>query len=148
MTDNSAAREMTARRLLAQGFDQAETADATGLPEGQVAQLVQEAKAGPLRALLYLDRRAQRAEGHPGAVFFTDPGDGGVSAMWFICPCGCRQVSRITVGIEHKPHMAGPSWKWNGSTTEPTLHPSVKQASNGVCKGWHGWLRDGYWGVC
>lgn len=98
-----------------------------------------------IRAIAFPDRVAQREAGLPGSVFFTDPGEGRVSALWFVCPCGCGTVHRLTVGVEHKPRMAGPSWSWNSSAGDPTLAPSVRIYSDGSCQGWHGWLRDGYW---
>lgn len=64
-------------------------------------------------------------------------------ALWFICPCGCGARVRVPVGVKVKP-AESPSWKWNGSLTEPTLEPSV----NRIDCGWHGWLRDGYWEAC
>ncbi|WP_218141117.1 DUF6527 family protein [Citreimonas salinaria] len=123
-----------------------EISDAIGIHSEAIEAARQDLPTGasPLRALPYVDRAAHRASGQPGAVWFSDPGSSRVSALWFVCPCGCGAVSRITVGMEHKPHMAGPSWRWNGSTNEPTLHPSVHQRD---C-GWHGWLRDGYWERC
>lgn len=101
-----------------------------------------------LRAIVYTDRAQHRADQKPGSIWFTDPGDGGVCGMWFWCPCGCGMQSRVTVGVEHKPHMEGPSWNWNGSTEAPTLKPSVNIHKNTLCPGWHGWLTDGYWSAC
>lgn len=59
--------------------------------------------------------------------------------LFYVCPCGCGHIGRLTVGLRHKP-TASPSWHWNGSVTEPTLAPSVHHVGH-----WHGWLRDGYW---
>lgn len=59
--------------------------------------------------------------------------------FWYCCPCGCGSIARLTVGLRHKPE-ANPSWRWNGSLSEPTLTPSVHHIGH-----WHGWLRDGYW---
>ncbi|ANT39902.1 hypothetical protein BI026_gp31 [Rhodovulum phage vB_RhkS_P1] len=68
-----------------------------------------------------------------------DPDEVGARWMWFVCPCGCGQMRPITIGDRFKPAEA-PSWYWNGSLTEVTLHPSVN------CEGhWHGWLRGGQW---
>lgn len=147
-------QSIVALELLAQGFTASQTAHALGLPEEAVTALRERhdgqlvPRTAPMRAIPYTDRTRHRQDKLPGAVFFTDPGDAGVSALWFICPCGCGLVQRITVGVEHKPHMAGPSWRWNGSTSEPTLHPSVNIERNEICPGWHGWLRDGYWERC
>lgn len=94
-----------------------------------------------LRAILYSDRDKHRADALPGAVWFSDPGDGGVVvSMWFFCPCGCG-LHRITVGIGHNPHLNTATWRWDGNIENPTLHPSVH---NLPC-GWHGWLKAGYW---
>lgn len=49
----------------------------------------------------------------------------------------------INAGVAQKPGLS-PSWNWNGSVSEATLHPSV----NRIDCGWHGWLRDGYWEAC
>ncbi|ALF02065.1 MULTISPECIES: DUF6527 family protein [Salipiger] len=97
-----------------------------------------------IRAIYFSDRAKHRDTALPGSLWFSEPADGGVSAMWFYCPCGCGDLARITVGQEHKPHMTGPSWNWNGRTDAPTLSPSVHQLN---C-GWHGWLRSGYWESC
>ncbi|WP_226557835.1 DUF6527 family protein [Salipiger thiooxidans] len=96
-----------------------------------------------IRAIYFDDRDKHREAGLSGSVHFTDPGDGGVSYMWFFCPCGCGDVSRIPTGVEHKPNLSGPSWNWNGRTDAPTLLPSVHMVGH-----WHGWLRDGYWESC
>lgn len=94
-----------------------------------------------IRAIRYRDHRDFRAARVAGWVWFDvtrDPAE-----MWFFCPCGCDGPSHIPVGKEVKPALT-PSWRWNGSLSEPTLAPSVHQM---VC-GWHGYLRDGYWEVC
>lgn len=91
-----------------------------------------------LRAILYRDRLDFRQAAPAGAVYFDLIGD--PVALWFRCPCGCGDFARIPVGKDAKPAVS-PSWKWNGSLTEPTLEPSVHQLN---C-GWHGYLRDGYW---
>lgn len=97
-----------------------------------------------IRAIYFPDTASLRARGTPGSICFTDPGDGDVAMLRFLCPCGCGALSLVTVGIHYKPHLRGPSWNWNGSTDAPTLSPSVNQTA---C-GWHGWLRDGYWERC
>lgn len=94
-----------------------------------------------IRAIRFRDHRAFRAQGMPGAVYFDVTQD--PVALWFKCPCGCGEVARIPVGRNEKPALA-PSWRWNGSLSDPSLEPSVRQL---VC-GWHGWLRDGYWEAC
>lgn len=97
-----------------------------------------------VQAQVFEDRAAHRRCGIPGAVWFSEAGDSDVAALWFVCPCGCGEVARITVGIAHKPHTGGPSWRWNGDAQGATLHPSVNRKA---C-GWHGWLRDGVWERC
>lgn len=91
-----------------------------------------------IRAIRYRDQREFRQGASAGAVYFDLIGE--ETAMWFRCPCGCGDFSRIRVGRDAKPAQS-PSWNWNGSLNEPTLVPSVNQLK---C-GWHGWLRDGYW---
>ena len=97
-----------------------------------------------LRAIHYPDRKTLFTDQLPGSFWLSDPGDGGVCAMIFFCPCGCGDPVRITVGVEHKP-ITSPAWNWNGSTAEPTLKPSVRRSTD--CK-WHGWLTDGEWREC
>lgn len=96
--------------------------------------------AGPIRALHYTDRAEMIRDARPGSFWITDDKGQGIVSFWFFCPCGCGNKGRIAVGVEHKP-IISPSWAWNGSTSEPTLRPSVDQKA---C-GWHGWLRNGYW---
>lgn len=94
-----------------------------------------------IRAIEFPDPAEFRRKALPGS-FHIDLTQGGpkCAAFWFFCPCGCEGLSRITVGLCHKPAQE-PSWSWNGKLSEPTLSPSVSQLN---C-GWHGWLRDGYW---
>ena len=92
-----------------------------------------------IRALEYKDQREFRQARVPGSVYFGREVDG-TTPFWFCCPCGCNDFSRIPIGQNVKPDIS-PSWRWNGSFTEPTLTPSVRQLN---C-GWHGWLAGGYW---
>lgn len=93
------------------------------------------------RAINFSDREAFRAQRLAGSTYFDlTQGQADEAALWFYCPCGCRGLVRITVGIRRQ-SVAIPSWNWNGSLRDPTLMPSVNQTG---C-GWHGWLRDGYW---
>ncbi|BBU57403.1 hypothetical protein KU6B_36680 [Mameliella alba] len=101
----------------------------------------------PLRAIVFADRTDHRRNAVPGSIWIAPCEEGEEAALWFVCPCGCGQVSRITVGHRHKPKAHGATWNWNGSRSEPTLHPSVNVHRNETCAGWHGWLRDGYWEV-
>ncbi len=100
-----------------------------------------------IRAIHYPDRDKHREDKVPGSFWMTEPGDGDVVAMWFWCPSGSGQMCRIELGVKHKP-ITSPSWDWNGSTTEPTLKPSVNIAPSASGPGWHGWLQDGYWRAC
>lgn len=61
----------------------------------------------------------------------------------YFCPCGCGREGELLIGQEFKPGGDRPSWRWNGSRTEPTFDPSVNHKDH-----WHGWLRNGYWEVC
>lgn len=95
-----------------------------------------------IRAIHFPDATRFRALKTPGSfhIDLTKVAEDGTLAMWFFCPCGCAHPSRIRIGKDVKP-QEGPSWLWNGSLSEPTLAPSVRQLN---C-GWHGWLRSGYW---
>lgn len=94
-----------------------------------------------IRAIRHRDTASFKEQRAAGAIYI-DLAQQPV-ALWFICPCGCGNRTRIAVAKDAKPETA-PSWKWNGSLNDPTLEPSVRQL---VC-GWHGYLRDGYWESC
>lgn len=66
----------------------------------------------------------------------------GELSFWYCCPCGCGAVAPLLAGNGFKP-ADGPSWTWNGSVEDPTLHPSVNHIGH-----WHGWLRNGMWESC
>lgn len=78
----------------------------------------------------------------PGAFYVEAPDDDRDQNFWYRCPCGCAVIGLLTVGAGFKPED-GPSWNWNGSTTRPTLSPSVHHVGH-----WHGWLQDGEWREC
>lgn len=137
---DAAKQARVARTLIAQGHASRDVAHVLGVPEPEIAALVV-AQEQPLRALAYADRRAHRRDLLPGSLWFTDPGDSAVSTLWFVCPCGCGHVSKVACGVEHRPNIGAPAWRWNGSVTEPTLDPSLRLA----CCSVHVWLRDGYW---
>lgn len=88
-------------------------------------------------AVHYEEREAFLADAVPGS-FWID-GEVGDLNFWFFCPCGCGDKRIIRVGRGYKPG-ANPSWRWNGATEKPTLHPSVNMLGH-----WHGWLREGVW---
>lgn len=142
-------QKIVAAELAAQKFTAREIAEVMALDEATVAAHLATLPAGhrpetgPLRAIGFMDRREHRRAAVPGSIWIAPCGEGEETSLWFLCPCGCGAASRITVGHRHKPRAHGPTWEWNGSTTEPTLQPSVNQTG---C-GWHGWLRDGYWEV-
>lgn len=102
----------------------------------------------PRRAIHFPDRRQHRETKVSGSFWVSTEEQGVDVSFWFVCPCGCGQFRRITVGHWFKPKTSGASWHWNGSLTEPTLSPSVNCAPVDACHGWHGWLRDGYWEAC
>lgn len=60
----------------------------------------------------------------------------------FVCP-GCRLLLE-TSGLHILPVNTvekQPAWEWNGSTTKPTLLPSIlTKTHNGIC---HSFLTDG-----
>lgn len=93
-----------------------------------------------IRAIEFTDRAEFTRKKVPGSFWLDQPNSDGVSAFWFVCPCGCGVPQRIVVGNNFKPETGAPSWRWNGSRSEPTLEPSVNHEGH-----WHGWLRDGYW---
>lgn len=79
--------------------------------------------------------------GEAAGVFHVGkPAENGVQTFWYRCPCGCGAGGPLIVGNGFKPNTKRPSWKWNGSTEKPTLHPSVHHVGH-----WHGWLTDGVW---
>lgn len=96
-----------------------------------------------IRAIHFPDRAAFTAKKVPGSFWISDPETAGrKQAFWYCCPCGCSAIAPLSVGNGFKP-SDGPSWQWNGSKSEATLHPSVNHINH-----WHGWLRDGYWESC
>jgi hypothetical protein len=92
-----------------------------------------------------LESRATLFDVEQPGVFFVDAS---MLSMFFECPCGCggHSVIRIhrsgTPKPENKRDGSGPSWEWNGSTTSPTLQPSIRDM--GGCF-FHGHLTNGLW---
>lgn len=93
-----------------------------------------------IRAIHFPDRGRWAEYRTPGSFIVLPYGSGGRAMLAAFCPCGCGRQFALLVGEGHKPGGDRPSWRWNGSLTEPTLDPSVNQVGH-----WHGWLRDGYW---
>jgi hypothetical protein len=104
-----------------------------------------EIKTNPVRAQHIADKEAFRVGGVgqvPGSFRVDEPDDDGERYFWFCCPCGCGDISSLTVGEGFKP-ADPPSWTWNGSFNSPELQPSVHRVGH-----WHGWLRAGVWTSC
>ena len=91
--------------------------------------------------------------GEPGLYRAADKVRNGAYAfhdddIWFVCPCGCREVSWIPVKIGDK---ESGSWKWNGDQDHPVVAPSIQK--NYGCR-WHGYLgapdgsKPGVWTTC
>lgn len=97
-----------------------------------------------IRAIHYPEHQAAFWEDYrtPGSFRLVPRAETGLFEFQYWCPCGCGQRGSLLVGQGHKPGGERPSWRWNGSATEPTLDPSVHHVGH-----WHGWLRDGYWRV-
>jgi len=88
-----------------------------------------------------MDDRAQLENANLAGSFCLEPRQHrDLFEFIYLCPCGCGVVGRLLIGKGHKPGGTRPSWRWNGSLTEPTLSPSVHHIGH-----WHGWLRNGYW---
>lgn len=81
-----------------------------------------------------------RQNRHPGSFVLLPRHLPGLFDFESFCPCGCVQRYVLLIGDQFKPGGDRPSWRWNGSRTEPTLDPPVHHVGH-----WHGWLRDGYW---
>lgn len=96
-----------------------------------------------IRAIHFDDFDAFREKRLPGSISISDRDEDGEVFVWYCCPCGCGSVAPLLAGVKFKPASQRPSWNWNGSKTEATLHPSVNHVGH-----WHGWLRDGYWEAC
>lgn len=84
----------------------------------------------------FLDRRIA------GSFHVSAPDSDGELSFYYCCPCGCERIAPLNAGNNFKP-ADGPSWNWNGSLSQATLHPSVHHVGH-----WHGWLTDGEWKVC
>ncbi|WPY94690.1 DUF6527 family protein [Limimaricola variabilis] len=95
------------------------------------------------RAIWFRDRARFEACATPGSFRLEERETPGLFEFVYFCPCGCGVEGRLLVGAGQKPGGPRPSWRWNGSATEPSLDPSVHHRGH-----WHGWLRDGYWEAC
>ena len=98
-----------------------------------------------IRAIYFPDTAAFERHKTPGSFLLEAHGSGAPGLFDFIyfCPSGCGREGKLLIGYEFKPGGERPSWRWNGSRTEPTLDPSVNDEGH-----WHGWLRYGYWVAC
>jgi hypothetical protein len=96
-----------------------------------------------LRALWYRDTEEFERHRNPGSFRLEARATAGLYDFFYFCPCGCGVERELLVGDGEKPGGTRPSWRWNGSRSEPTLNPSVNMQDH-----WHGWLRDGYWESC
>lgn len=85
----------------------------------------------------YKDDLPYRADLKPGTAEWSQGQDRRIAALLFVCPCGCGNLSAVTV---RQGFDGGKHWKWNGNVHKPTLTPSIQQT--GPCK-WHGFLTDG-----
>ena len=95
-----------------------------------------------IRALFYPDRDAWARNRHAGSFILVGRDHPGLFEFRYFCPCGCGIEGGLLIGEGFKPGGDRPSWRWNGSRTEPTLDPSVHHVGH-----WHGWLKSGYWEV-
>ncbi|RYC10084.1 DUF6527 family protein [Ciceribacter ferrooxidans] len=102
-----------------------------------------EIRTPPVTAVLFEDRDDFFRSDIAGSIHIArhedDPKE---VSFWYRCPCGCGAKAPLSAGDGYKP-VDGPSWTWNGSTTAPTLTPSVHHVGH-----WHGWLTDGVWKSC
>ncbi len=63
------------------------------------------------------------------------------AGLVYVCPCGCGNVSAISVKLGEKVDGA---WRWDGNVEKPTLLPSIRKTS---CA-WHGYLTEGVFVPC
>jgi hypothetical protein len=99
--------------------------------------------SGLVRAIVFTAEDTFAGHRTPGSFRLVERSEPGLFEFLYYCPCGCGTQGRLLVGRDFKPGGLRPSWRWNGSRTEPTLDPSVNHVGH-----WHGWLRDGYWEAC
>jgi hypothetical protein len=93
-----------------------------------------------IRAIFNPDAERWRHFGSPGSFILIPRETPGLLEFRYFCPCGCGAENGLLIGDGFKPGGDRPSWRWNGSKTEPTLDPSVNMEGH-----WHGWLNSGYW---
>lgn len=91
----------------------------------------------------FKDGRYYRKDLSPaGAVEWSRDGNGKVTNLHYLCPCGCGAVGNVPVNKEGKVEHA---WAWDGNKELPTLAPSIQMLTQ--CR-WHGFLRKGVWISC
>ncbi|MEE3071748.1 MAG: DUF6527 family protein [Pseudomonadota bacterium] len=95
-----------------------------------------------LRAVHYPSKKLHQEQAIKGSFWtpMENPVEGDVQGFWFICPCGCGERMRITVGHSIKPHQNATAWKWNGKYDGVTLTPDVEIIGHLKAR-----LKDGYW---
>lgn len=98
-----------------------------------------------VRAIYYPEHQREAFEHYQTAgSFMLELRDvPGLFEFIYFCPCGCGIRGRLLIGDGFKPGGERPSWRWNGSRTDPGFDPSVNHVDH-----WHGWLRGGYWESC
>jgi hypothetical protein len=93
-----------------------------------------------VRAIYNPEPEQWRQYRSPGSFILIPRPTAGLFEMRFFCPTGADLENSLLIGEGFKPGGDRPSWRWNGSRSEPTLDPSVNIEGH-----WHGWLRGGYW---
>ncbi|QBF31511.1 DUF6527 family protein [Thalassococcus sp. S3] len=94
----------------------------------------------PVRALYHQDVDRWREAAVPGSFVIEPMEEPDLYRLRFFCPSGRDLTSDLVVGMQHRPTQLRPAWFWNGSVTEPTLHPEIT-----IHGDWTGVLKDGYW---
>jgi len=84
-------------------------------------------------------------DGEPG-TFFINVSNPDKISMVLQCPCGCKDVSQISL---HQQSNNTKGWYWDGIIRKPTLSPSLhkqtERSDGKLIDHWHGWLKQGIW---